>query len=314
MRDSKPLAVFTVLIAINIFWGVNFAVAKLALRDLSPFTFTVSRVALALVLMLPFGLRAGLIPALRKHGVRRFMLSAVLGLIAAQTGFALALKVAPAALIALVGALGPIIIAGLAMLLLQEQMALLGWAGVGLSLAGAVVALGIAPSELGVSGLAALLGTAAFLAGNLCWACYNIVSKRLVADTEPVALATATLLFGWCGLLLPYGGERLAGVSTHWSLPAAIGVSYGGFVTFAGFLGLNWALKRTEGAKAGVFYYIQPVAGVLASWLLLHERPGTGFLVGAVLIAAGILLTTIARIRTAASSHTRILSAPALPE
>lgn len=298
MRVPTSSLVFLALIGINILWGINVAASKIALTGLPPFTFLTIRVTLALLAMLPFGLRAGLVHSLRKSNLRPFLLSAALGLITTQTGFAVALKLAPSALIAALSALSPLVIVIFAVLLLDERLTPRGWAGIATSFAGVLVVLGVAPGELGVSGIRAVLGSLAFLTGNISWGLYSILSKRYVARTDPVALATGTLLFGWCGLLLPFAGERLSGVGIVWSLREAGGIVFAAIATFSGFLGFNWALRHVESARAGVFFYIQPPLGVASSWLLLGERPGLGFFAGALLILVGVFLAAFSRIST----------------
>lgn len=298
MRVPTSVLVFLALIGINILWGINFAASKIALTGLPPFTFLTIRVTLALLAMLPFGLHAGLVRSLTRRNLRPFLQSATLGLVTTQTGFAVSLKLAPSALIAALSALSPLFIVVFAVLLLNERLTPRGWAGIATSLAGVLVVLGVAPGEFGVDGIRAGLGALAFLTGNMSWGLYSILSKRYVVHTDPVALATGTLLFGWCGLLLPFAAERLSGVGIIWSLRAAGGIVFAAIATFSGFLGFNWALRRVEGARAGVFFYIQPPLGVASSWLLLGERPGPGFFAGALLIVVGVFLAAISRIST----------------
>jgi drug/metabolite transporter (DMT)-like permease len=177
-------------------------------------------------------------------------------------------------------------------------MALGGWVGIGVGLAGVLLVLGVAPQELGVSGVLAFAGSLLFLAGSLCWAGFNILSKRLLVQADPIALATGALLFGTCGMAVLFSGERALHVQSAWTWHAAGGVAFAGMSTFLGFLVTTWALKHVEGTRVGAFQYLQPPVGILSGWLLLHEHLGVAFLAGAVLVGAGVVLTAAARIRT----------------
>ena len=81
-------------------------------------------------------------------------------------------------------------------------------------------------------------------------------------------------------------------ITPEFTLVGAAGVAYAGIVTALGFLVFFWSLARVRAAIAGIMMYLQPLAGVLLAWLLLHERPGVEFMIGAGLVLSGVYLVT----------------------
>ena len=300
MRDRRARSAVAALVMMNLIWGMNFAFAKLAIQEIPPFTFNLIRTGVSLIVLLPLGLRAGLGPAIRENW-RALAIGGAFGLSLSQGAFTMALKLAPSAIIAVLSALGPLSLALLAMAFLGERIARVGWLGMALATAGALLVLGVSPGELDANGPRAVLGGLIFLAGNLSWSGFTVLSKRLVATEKPVVIATGTALFGWTGMLPLFAVEQMTGVETHPGFWGIFGIFYAGILgTAMGFLILNWALQRTEGSRVGAVSYVQPVVGVAAAAIFLGERPGLGFLAGAILVIAGVFLVTISRIRTVA--------------
>src|SRR5205085_2908456 len=56
--------------------------------------------------------------------------------------------------------------------------------------------------------------------------------------------------------------------------------------------GLTWAYYRVRAAQVAITMYLQPLAGVLVAWALLHEPLGANFLAGAALVFGGVWLVT----------------------
>jgi drug/metabolite transporter (DMT)-like permease len=70
-------------------------------------------------------------------------------------------------------------------------------------------------------------------------------------------------------------------------------VAYTGLlVTVLGFLVLFWAYSRARAAQVAITMYLQPLAGVLLAWALLHEPLSALFLAGSALVLAGVWLVT----------------------
>ena len=92
--------------------------------------------------------------------------------------------------------------------------------------------------------------------------------------------------------MLPFAvGEWMKGQRPIWSYSILFGTLYLSLiVTALGFFMWNWALKRIEAARAGIFLNIQPVLGAVLGVLLLKERWTVFTIGGGLLSAVGLLI------------------------
>jgi len=78
-----------------------------------------------------------------------------------------------------------------------------------------------------------------------------------------------------------------------WSMKMGffLALAYQGFVIAGfGFLANAWLLKKFLPSTITFFSFVQPPAGVLFAWMVLNEDPGSGLLVGLLLIVVGALV------------------------
>ena len=78
-----------------------------------------------------------------------------------------------------------------------------------------------------------------------------------------------------------------------WSLKPGflLALAYQGFVIAGfGFLANAWLLKKYLPSTITFFSFVQPPAGVLFAWMVLNEDPGSGLLVGLLLIVMGAIV------------------------
>jgi drug/metabolite transporter (DMT)-like permease len=59
--------------------------------------------------------------------------------------------------------------------------------------------------------------------------------------------------------------------------------------TAGGFLLWNRGLQMLNASSGGLFFFFQPVVGALLGWLILGEKVGITFWIGAILILSGVL-------------------------
>lgn len=167
------------------------------------------------------------------------------------------------------------------------------WAGMGLTVAGAVV-IG-AGDATGVDlGTRALLGDAMAFGGALAVAGYLLVgraARRRLPTTlyaGPVyGVAAATLAVAALATGAPLTGYD----GTTWL--ALLGLVVG--PQLLGHTVLNALLSRVTATVVSVVVLAEPVAATLLAWLLLAELPTALFWVGAPLILAGVAVTTARR-------------------
>jgi drug/metabolite transporter (DMT)-like permease len=181
---------------------------------------------------------------------------------------------------------------GLHWLVPAERLRRVQWIGIGVAFAGILLAFGGGWLRGGVSpGM--LWGDTLGLLAGLAWGATTVV-VRISALSE--ARPTQTLLYQLVGafaLLLPVtlltgqlGQVSMTGVA--WASLLFQGI----VVSFASYLAWFWLLRRYLASSLAVFSFMTPIFGVSAGMLVLRERADVFFVVGAVLVLAGIFIVS----------------------
>lgn len=174
----------------------------------------------------------------------------------------------------------------------SERLAPLQWAGIALAFAG--IALAFLGRDASVTGdwRRMLWGDALGLLAGMAWGATTVVIRTTRVATLP---ATQTLLYQLLGafvLLLP--AALLMGHTTFRPTTAVwAGLAFQAVVvSFASFLLWFWLLRHYLASRLGVFSFLTPVFGVLLGAWLLAEPIEPGFLLGALLVLAGVVLVS----------------------
>lgn len=278
-------------------WGIGTVVSKRATAELPPLTLLLIQLGASLVVL-------GLFMRWRRLPFRDPSSSPLLGRLGLlNPGLAYALSLLglvhiTASLSVLLWALEPVLILFLAGWLLRERITL---SLVTLSLV-AVTGMLLVIGQPNGSG--SLLGVALTIAGVACCAIYTVATRRwlgtagstsqvLVAQ-QAHALALAGLLVGAAWLV---GGAALpASVSlAGWVSAVASGVLYYGVAYWLYLSGL----RHVPASVAALSFYLIPLFGVAAGFLLLGERllPTQWLGVAVVLVAIYLILRRTGALR-----------------
>jgi O-acetylserine/cysteine efflux transporter len=279
-RRHVLLALLVVLV-----WGANFVVIHVGLETFPPLLF----VALRFAVLAPLGLliirRGPGVPA-------RWVILIGLFISAGQFGL-------------LFVSLDRGMPAGLASLILQVQVLF--------TLAIAIAVLGERPSRNQVGGAAiALTGLAIIAVGRadgvpigammLCiaagasWGIGNICT-RVARPPDAIALVMWSALVPPIPLfVLSLAFEGTHDISRALSHPQAGGILALAYVVIAStafaYGAWTWLLARHPASQVAPFTLLVPVIGIAAAWIALGERPGLAEFAGAVVVLAGLALTT----------------------
>lgn len=273
--------------------GVSTNLAKLAGEvGLSPLAFLCwSIVGAATVLMITAALRRTL-PPLRARTLEYYGVSALVGVAGSNLIFFSAIPHVGAGFVALIITLPPLLTYAGALALRMEKFQIIRAAGVVAALAGAGVLAArqlSAPDADGVWILLALVGPVLLAIGNL----YRTLRwpRGVSADAlAPGMLIAAAIMLLGTGLL---PGFSLA-VPMDRSLP--LGLIAIQAVVFAGQFLLLFLLQKTGGpVLLSLLGSVGAVVGVPVAIFLQGEAPPEGLLVGAALIAAGVVLVTLGK-------------------
>ena len=240
----------------------------------------------------------------------RPVLCALVALVLAAHWLALfaAYKRAPAGTVILIVYLAPLGVAALAPRLLGEPLG--GRTVAALAVATAGFCLVAAPTvrAAGIAGLVLALVAAALFVALI------LLSKPLASIYGGLRLAFIEL--AGAGVVLVPVALAIAWPAPAWSWLwiVVLGVAH----TAIGITLYLSVLARIPATHVGILGYLEPVAVVIAAWLVLGQRPAPATVAGGVLVvAAGVLVAASGRRPRKASQRTRGsrrgIEAPAVP-
>lgn len=283
MVKSTKLAYFYALLAL-FSWGTVYVVGKYVLASVPPFVVTACRYALAVVLLSVL-LRRTPHTRIARKDFPKVLLVAVLGYFLSMNLQFLGTKLTNASVSSLINSMNPVFITLFAVLLLGEQLTRGRLASLALSLAGVWLVVG------GTRGAARPLGVACALGAMLCWALMSVLMRRLTARYDALSLTRICLVIG--GLLTaPLSvWSYITAPRTDWSWGLVAGLLFLGlFGTAIGNLCWNRALSVLEASTCSLFYPVMPLTSVVGGALFLDEPVTPRLVLGAALIAGGVIV------------------------
>ncbi len=282
-----------------LFWSGGFAAGKIGVTYTGPMTFLAVRYTIVLIVLLPLLLimRPPLprSPAEWGHlAVVGFLIQGLyfsLGYIALSTNIS-------TALVALIAALQPILVALIAPRFTGERVGTWGWVGLGLGLAGAAMVILARSTVEVISGLGVLASVGA-LAGMTVGTLYE---KRFGVSQHPVTANTVQYAAG-LATTLPLA-LLLDDRSIAWTVPFGLALLY--LVVCNSLIALTLLLmmiRRGEVSRVSALFFLVPPMAAVIGWLLLGEAMPPLAWLGLALAAAGVALATGTFRRVGARSH-----------
>ncbi len=275
------------LVLAMVMWGTNFIACKLAMDALTPVMLLAVRYILALAVLLAIPGK-GKRPVLTGAEKGYLLLIGVLGYFGSTMMQFICTDTAGASLCSLINTMTPVGIVIFAVPVLHEKASGRQLAGIAVALAGALVIVGGA--EASVTGV--LIGTC----GMLLWALTSVIIRKTCRSVSGVWVNIYASAIGLvCTLPLAFRDLAVVGIDTKALGFAAIaGMLWQGIICTAG-ANLWWtkALERLDAWKCSLFYPVMPLSTAVLGILLLHEQIGTRFVLGALLIAAGVVFTML---------------------
>jgi drug/metabolite transporter (DMT)-like permease len=297
LAPSRRDVVFLTLAAAS--WGVGTVVSKRAVAEIPPFTLLAMQLASSLIVLLVL-MRASRL----SFGGSPASL-AVLGVL--NPGIAYALGLAgltyiSASLSVLLWALEPMLILLLAGVFLREGITP---RFIGLSL---VAATGMAFVVYDPASEGRWPGVVLTLLGIGCCAAYTVIARKYVSSSD----STAQVVLAQQAFALVFAVVVLAtiGVVGGQVFPADVSIVGIGSAVASGVLyyaAAYWfylsALRRVPAALAATSFYLIPIFGVVASFLVLGDRLGAAQWIGVAVV--GLAVAAIARFVPSAEARDR---------
>jgi drug/metabolite transporter (DMT)-like permease len=267
-------------------WSSSFIAAKAGLRHMSPLSFVAVRMVLcALVLVaLMLILRRSWRPLAGWQWLHCAIAGALLnaiGLMAPHAG----LLLAPAAQIALVQSLTPLLTAVFGVVLLREPLRPRQWLGLLLGMAGVGLVVGHAAFESAsrFQGLVlAFVGVIGLVAGTLYFGRFCRGVPLLPGATAQFASAAVVSALGAWVLETP---------RAEWTSGTIAAIAWNTVFVSLGGMGLYVAmLARGSAARVSANFYLVPGTAALLAWIVLGERLTPLALTGLLVASAGCWL------------------------
>lgn len=279
------------LLFVQLCFGASAVFGKIAMREISPFVLASLRALFGALLLSAAArfLAPGEPPFSRRDRFTLVFLS-FFGVVANQLLFINGLSRTTATNAALLGTTIPIFTVLVGTLSGIDRPGLRRALGIPVALAGVLLLLDLGALDLGHRTRA---GNAMIVANSLFYSLYLVGARDILKKHSAITVIAAMFRYGALPIILLSIGPLLvfdpSALSRGGILAIGVVVVFGTVVAYA----LNaWALARTDAATAAVFIYVQPLfAGGLA-WVLLGERPGHQTLIAALLIFAGVALTS----------------------
>jgi drug/metabolite transporter (DMT)-like permease len=282
-----PLA----LIGAAVIWGFVPVASRYAVQTLTPGQMILCRFAFggSVVLLLVLLLR----PPMPNR--RRLPLAVFFGLLS-TLGFNVPLsygiqhvQAGPAALLA---GLSPVFIVVLAAPLLGEHIRPGMIVGLTLALAGTVIVASSSGGEFNFS-REHTFGSALIVLSSVLWAIYSVAAKPRLGPIPPTSIPILGTLAGIpVGITLGASGFASSLGELDGAGWAAVMLFSIGASVFAPML-YAIGLSRGEASRAGIYSYLAPLFGLIASATLLDEPITVQTVTGGALILAGVLLATL---------------------
>jgi len=290
-RSLTALPLGSGLLAASI-WGGMYVVSDVVLEAIPPFTLLLFRLVLGILVW-------GSVLLVRRLRVNWRRMGAVL--LTGFVGYGVSLglqfvgtRLSTAANGALITTTTPLFVALFGVSILGERLRSRRLAALALASVGVLLVLDLRSADLASE---TTLGDLALLGAGATWGLYSVLVRRDAVRGVGLPEMTFLLLFGGLPVAVPLAiFENPGGFDIAWTPGLILGVLYLGIVSTAVAMYLwNFAFSRLPATTAGLAFFAQPVVGAGLSAWLLGEQLAFSFLLGGILICAGVLFAVFER-------------------
>ena len=275
----------------TVFWGSNFTVVKIAVRDIPELPFNALRLLVAsAAFLLTLAAREGM-PRLTRREWTRIVQLAIVGQVIYQLCFLGALARTTVANSALIFAFTPITVALLTAAVGHERIPFTRWVGALISLGGIYLVVGT-----GRSSGATLLGDMFAVGAMLCWALYTVGSRPMLANRSPVLVTGYSMTLGSL-LYVPIAWPALR--TLEWSAvrPAAwLALVLSALLAlYVSYMIWYTAVQTLGSTRTAMYSNVTPLIAMAVAAIWLDEPITTRKLIGAAGVIAGLAVTKLER-------------------
>jgi drug/metabolite transporter (DMT)-like permease len=287
----KNNAVYVKLFLVALFFGGTFIAGRVMSANLSPFTSAFLRFLLASILLIFFvNKKYGGLPKLNFSQIILVTCLGITGTAGYNFFFFSGLKYIAASRASLIISLNPSVITILSILIFKDKMTKLKFAGIILSLTGALIVISngnlleIFQGKIG-------LGESFILGCVVCWCTFSVLGKIVMKQLKPIIAITYACITGTFLLLIPalLAGELPQILNYDLAIwPSLFVLSF--FGTVIAFTWFYEGIDKIGPSQAGIFINFVPVFATVLAVLILNEKLYPSLLIGAVFVVTGVFL------------------------
>jgi drug/metabolite transporter (DMT)-like permease len=313
IQSNRRLQVIFAFALVYVFWGSTYLAIGIADQErLPPAVMCAIRFVIAGSLMLVACAAMGRVVRITlAEGVRLAVIGCLL-LVGGNFGLAWAEQWVPTGFAALIVAVTPIWFLVLETFVFRgDRLSRNGLIGVALGIAGVAVLFWPRFEHRAVLGIMPLLAACTLLFSSMSWSIGSVLSRKWQMKVDPFTATAWEMLFAAIGnaIVAIITGEYHRIVLTRRGMLAVLYlVVFGSWVGYTAYI---WLLKHVPTPKVATYAYVNPLVAVFLGWLVLNERLDAYMFAGTVIIIAGVVLVTTAKIHDGSSTTA---PANALPE
>jgi len=290
-KDAFPIdTAYIALLGVQVFFGSLPVIGKVVLAALPAMSLVGFRVGITAIVLFAVQLYRGRLWLKIRSDYLRLAVLSLFGVVFNQLLFIGGLSRTKASNTSLLAVTIPIFTLIVASLAGSERLARTKVIGIALAAAGIVLL--IDPRAASFSS-ETTIGDMMIIANSLSYGIYVATSKEVI--TRNGAFRSMMWVFIFASMIcVPIGLVSLSSIDIStvsmsvWLLMAYIAV----FATAAPYLLNAWALARVSPATVAVFVYLQPLIGFILAVIFLGENIDFRFIIAALLVFAGVFMTT----------------------
>lgn len=197
----------------------------------------------------------------------------------------------------LIIALNPLVITVFATIFLKEPLNLKQFAGILLSLTGAIFVISNGHPGM-IFTTSSGKGELAMLGCVLSWASFSLIGRVILSSLSPLVSVFYSSLIGTLLLLIPalQSGliDSISSISpVDWFIIGYLGICG----TALSFPLYYYGIKNIGATRAGVFINLVPFFSIILSWFILDESVKTIVITGGIILLCGVSITNYCRTR-----------------
>jgi drug/metabolite transporter (DMT)-like permease len=279
------------LIIANIIWGFASPIFKWSLTNITPFTLAFLRFFIASILFAIMLRKKLHLPIHDKGDLKLLVIHALTGITANITFFFLGLQLTLAMNVPVIASSQPIMVFLFAYFFLKEKFKFNKVLGMVIGTLGILVIVLEPIYYNGIDGNA--LGNFLIVIATISGVIGMLTGRTIFQKYNPLVLMFWAFVISTISFLPPAIAETVQNPTMLASLDirGIVGIIFGSVFSSAMAYGLySYGLSKIQASEASLFIYIDPIAGTILSYFMLHEPITTPFLIGALFIFAGIFI------------------------